>query len=152
MNARPGSSIFPSGGSQAPAGTDTVRATNAFAELVHALAKERQSPMAAVSAGFAEKVLRDAAPYFDVRIDRISAIVGPAQTTAHSPSYEGLLRLAEVTAMAQEVFDDAEVPKSWLRSTNLTFNDRAPMDYLDSEAGAKAVRQVLNAIACGGAL
>lgn len=52
--------------------------------------------------------------------------------------------------MAQIVFDDTEVAKTWLRTPNLAFRNTAPMDYLDTEPGAVAVRQVLNAIASGG--
>jgi uncharacterized protein (DUF2384 family) len=54
--------------------------------------------------------------------------------------------------MASKVFGDDEAAKTWLRTPNLTFQDGAPMDYLDTEPGAIAVRQVLNAIATGGVL
>ena len=53
--------------------------------------------------------------------------------------------------LAKDVFVDAEAAKAWLRTRNRAFDDAAPMDFLDTEPGAMAVRQVLNAIAAGGA-
>lgn len=65
---------------------------------------------------------------------------------------EQIWRLADFMAMAKDVFEDVEAAKAWLRTGNLTFRGAAPMDYLDTEPGAMTVRQVLNAIATGGAL
>ncbi len=52
--------------------------------------------------------------------------------------------------MAQDVFEDEDAAKTWLRTPNRALRDLAPMDYLDTEPGAMAVRQVLNAIGSGG--
>ena len=53
--------------------------------------------------------------------------------------------------MAESVFEDEAAAKQWLRSPNQAFA-RGPIDYLDTEPDAKAVRQALNAIATGGAV
>ncbi|NML62593.1 DUF2384 domain-containing protein [Massilia sp. RP-1-19] len=160
MRVKPGPVKLPQNGGQPLA--ETVKANNAFAELVHELARDRQEAIAAIRAGFSASVLMDAGTYFNVPLKRIQAIVRLPEAAAHtlvkrgapmdSVASEGLWRLADVTAMAEEVFDDAEAAKTWLRTTNRTFHDTAPMDYLDTEPGAMAVRQVLNAIACGGVL
>lgn len=71
-------------------------------------------------------------------------------TYQHLPIDEAHARLTEVTAMAQNVFEDEESAKIWLRTSNLAFHNVAPIDCLDTEQGAAAVRQVLNAIATGG--
>ena len=63
---------------------------------------------------------------------------------------ERLWRLADLMTMARDVFEDEEAAKTWLRTPNRAFRDAAPMEYLDTEPGAMAVRQVLNAIATGG--
>ena len=160
MSASSGPEKLPKEGGQRLADAATVAATNAFADLVHELGRDRQQAIAAIRAGFPSSVLNDAGTFFNVPIDRIRAIVGVTETTAHAllkrhagmdpAASEPLGRLADVMAMAEDVFDDEEAAKIWLRTGNRTFHDRAPLDYLDTEAGAMAVRQVLNAIACGG--
>jgi putative toxin-antitoxin system antitoxin component (TIGR02293 family) len=56
----------------------------------------------------------------------------------------------DLTQLAHDVFEDQDAAKTWLRTPNRAFHDAAPMDYLDTELGARWVRQVLNAIATGG--
>jgi uncharacterized protein (DUF2384 family) len=63
-----------------------------------------------------------------------------------------LRELLDIAAMAEGVFEGEEAAKQWLCAPNRAFSGDAPIDYLDTEPGAKAVRQVLNAIATGGAL
>lgn len=162
MSARSGPGKSPQEGGQRPADAATVAANNAFAELVHELARDRQQAIAAIRSSFPASVLRDAGTFFNVPFDRIRAIVGVPETTAHTlverragmdpATSERLWRLADVMAMAEDVFDDEEAAKVWLRTENRTFHDSAPMDCLDTEPGAIAVRQVLNAIACGGVI
>jgi putative toxin-antitoxin system antitoxin component (TIGR02293 family) len=92
--------------------------------------------------------------------NRIRVIVRLPETTAHMLVKRGakldsavsarIWRLADVMAMAQTIFEDAEAAKTWLRTPNRTFQNAAPIDYLDTEPGAMAVRQVLNAIGTGG--
>lgn len=161
MSVKAGAVKLPRKGSQ-PLAPETVKANNAFAELVHELSRNRQEEIAAIRPGFSASVLRDAAAYFNVSLNRIRSIVRLPETTAHTlvkrgenmdaAASERLWHLADVTAMAEEVFDDPEAAKTWLRTKNRTFHDDAPIDYLDTEQGAMAVRQVLNAIACGGVL
>ncbi|MET0267471.1 MAG: antitoxin Xre/MbcA/ParS toxin-binding domain-containing protein [Duganella sp.] len=133
-----------------------------FKELLHQFGADRGRAIAAIRAGFPASLLKDTGVYFDVPAQRIRAIVRLPETTAHTLTKRGALmdpaaserlwRLADLMHLASAVFDDADAAKAWLRTPNLTFNDAAPMDYLDTEPGAMAVRQVLNAIATGGAL
>jgi len=116
----------------------------------------------AIRIGFPAGMIKDAGIYFDVPAQRIRSIARLPETTAHTLVKRGALmdaaasermwRLADLMSLAQVVFDDENAAKAWLRTPNLTFHDTAPMDYLDTEPGAIAVRQVLNAIATGGAL
>lgn len=162
MSVKPGPVKLPQDDGQPLARAEPDMANNAFAELVHELACGRHEAVAAFRAGLSERVLKDAGTYFNVPLKRIRAIAHIPETVAHTQvkrggamdakASEGIWRLADVTAMADEVFLDAEAAKTWLRTTNRTFHDNAPMDYLDTEPGATAVRQVLNAIACGGVL
>jgi putative toxin-antitoxin system antitoxin component (TIGR02293 family) len=115
----------------------------------------------AIRTGFAASLLAAAGDYFEVPATRIRAIARVPDTTAHrlvklqallDPSASEILwRLADLATMAEDVFEDEAAAKQWLRSPNQAFEGAAPLDYLDTEPGANAVRQVLNAIATGGA-
>ena len=134
---------------------------NLFAVLRRDL-KSGRDPIEVIRTGLAADLLTAAGDYFEVPAARIRAITHVPDTTAHrlvkrhalldSAASERLWRLADVAAMAEDVFEDEAMAKQWLRSPNQTFLGTAPIDYLDTEPGAKAVRQVLNAIATGGAL
>jgi putative toxin-antitoxin system antitoxin component (TIGR02293 family) len=134
---------------------------NAFLNLLHELASNRAHAIAAIRAGFPAVVIKDASAYLEIPATRIRSIVRLPETTAHALTKRGanldaavserIWRLAEVLAMARDVFEDDNAAKEWLRTPNRSFHDTAPMDYLDTEPGAMSVRQVLNAIASGGA-
>lgn len=134
---------------------------NPFAALRHELSFGRDL-VQAIRTGFGADLLVAAGDYFEVPAARIRAITRVPDTTAHrlvkrhalldASASERLWRLADVSAMAEDVFEDELAAKQWLRSPNQAFRGAAPLDYLDTEPGAKAVRQVLNAIATGGAV
>ena len=56
-----------------------------------------------------------------------------------------------VARMAIDVFEDEATASEWMRRPNRAFDDTAPLDLMDTEPGANSVREVLNAIATGGA-
>ena len=136
-------------------------AQNPFATLRQEL-KSGRDLVQAIRTGFEADLLAAAGDYFEVPAARIRAITRVPDTTAHrlvkrhalldASASERLWRLADVAAMAEDVFEDELAAKQWLRSPNQAFLGAAPIDYLDTEPGAKAVRQVLNAIATGGAV
>lgn len=148
----PASSALP-----APSATGT----NSFANLVHQVSMRKVHPIDAIRAGMPAALLRDASTYFNLPAQRINTIARVPNTTAHNWSRqnanmdaaasERIWRMADVAALAREVFGTEEAAKSWLGAANRTFQNSAPLDYLDTEPGAAAVRQVLNAIATGGA-
>lgn len=134
---------------------------NAFAALVDQLPADRQQAIDAIRAGFPARLVKDAGIYFDVPASRIRSLVRLPETTAAALAKRGasmdagvserFWRLADLVYMAREVFEDKEAATRWLRTPNRSFLDAAPMDYLDTEPGAMSVRQVLNALASGGA-
>lgn len=144
---------------------DAVRAQpnaarNTFHELLRDLAKGRDS-VQIIRLGLPAAVLKDTAAYFEVSLQRVRGIARLPETTAHTlikrgalldpASSERIWRLADIALMATEVFENESDAKIWLRAPNRTFPEGAPIDYLDTEPGAAMVRQVLNAIATGGA-
>ena len=64
---------------------------------------------------------------------------------------ERVFRMSIVARMAIDVFEDQEAAIAWMRQPNRAFGDVAPLELMDTEPGAVAVKQVLNAIATGGA-
>lgn len=137
------------------------RCSTGFAELVEQFALDRNAAIAAIRKGLPASVLKEASEYFEVPLSTIRTIVRVPESTAArlvqkqagvDPAVsERIWRLADVMHMAIDVFEDVSAAKSWLRSPHRTFMNSAPMDYLDTEPGAMSVRQVLNAIATGGA-
>lgn len=143
-------------------GPDQDQARNGFADILRELASDRNLAIGAIRAGFPASLLKDTGLYFNVSAQRIHAIAHLPEPTAHAlvkrganldaAASERIWRLADLVTMAREVFEDEESAKTWLRTPNRAFDDVAPMEYLDTEPGAMAVRQVLTAIATGGVL
>lgn len=133
---------------------------NGFAQLIADMSLGQHRGIDSIRHGYPATFLNDAAVYLDVPVERIRSLVCIPGLSAHTSAKrstsldttasERLWRLAHVIAMAQDLFEDDAAAKIWVRSANLAFGDVAPMDYLDTEPGAMAVRQVLNAIATGG--
>lgn len=146
----------------AGAGIGAPVGPGSFSELLQQFGARGGDPVEAIRVGFPASLLKDTGQYFDVPAQRIRGIVRLPETTAlalvkrgalmDAAASERLWRLADLMSMAIAIFDDEEMAKTWLRTPNLSFHDVAPMDYLDTEPGAAAVRQVLTAIATGGAL
>lgn len=134
--------------------------SNSFAAFLQNLASG-QDAMEVIREGLHASILKDTAVWFGIPLQRVRSIARLPETTAHTLAKRGsrldpavserIWRLADVALMATDVFEDEEAARTWLRSPNRTFQGGAPMDYLDTEPGAAMVRQVLNAIATGGA-
>jgi len=61
-----------------------------------------------------------------------------------------LYRLARITDLATEVFDDdASVARAWLPRLNQWLAEGIPLALLDTDAGLKQVTQLLNRIEYG---
>jgi len=54
-----------------------------------------------------------------------------------------LYRVAKIYARASEVFEDAAAAREWLRAPQLGLDERAPLELLVTEAGARAVEDLL---------
>ncbi|MGV7206495.1 antitoxin Xre/MbcA/ParS toxin-binding domain-containing protein [Oxalobacteraceae bacterium A2-2] len=131
-----------------------------FSSLLDALRTGSDTAAAGIRQGYPATLLKDASRHFGVPANRIRGMLRLPETTAHTllkrggrldaPASERLWRLADLTLLAVDVFEDEEAAKAWLRTASPVFDGQAPMDVLDTEPGGMAVRQVLNAIATGG--
>ncbi len=62
---------------------------------------------------------------------------------------EKFARLAAAFSLAEEVFEDREAARRWLRKPNRALVGRAPLSLLDTEAGTGLVLDVLRRIEHG---
>lgn len=64
---------------------------------------------------------------------------------------ERLDRIAIVSHLAEEVFEDKQAAIAWLSRTNEALGGQAPIMLCETEIGAKQVRRALHAMEWGGA-
>lgn len=131
-----------------------------FSDLLEQFGGQRGNAVAAIRIGFPATLIGDAGQYFEVPLERIVSILRLPAATARTLSRRGALmdasaserlwRLADVMDLAREVFHTEQHAKAWMRAPNRSFHDAAPMDYLDTEPGAIAARQLLNALTASG--
>lgn len=136
-------------------------AASAFGALVEQLATSRGEAIEAIREGLPASAVKDASEYLGMSLSKTRALLRLPESKAGRPARaatgldanvsERLWRLANIVQLATEVFEDEAAAKVWLKSPNRAFNNASPLDYLDTEPGAMSVRQVLNAIATGGA-
>ncbi|MDY7573717.1 antitoxin Xre/MbcA/ParS toxin-binding domain-containing protein [Actimicrobium sp. CCI2.3] len=132
--------------------------------FTHLVSDAPLSGFAAVQAireGYSIGMIKAASNFFGVADSRIQGITHvPASTASRlektnaridSGATERLFRMGAVTRLAVEVFGDKFVAIDWMRRPNRALGEVAPLDLMDTEPGAVSVRQVLNAIATGGA-
>jgi putative toxin-antitoxin system antitoxin component (TIGR02293 family) len=60
-----------------------------------------------------------------------------------------IARIVRLTVMAEDVFGSPDKARDWLRRRTRPLGDQAPLDLLDSDAGASAVENLLGRIAHG---
>lgn len=80
------------------------------------------------------------------------ALVVPRRTLAHRRARDEPLsreesdravRLARITALAEEVFGDDDKASRWLRKPKRRFDGRTPLQLLATEAGARLIEEAL---------
>lgn len=60
-----------------------------------------------------------------------------------------LYRLARLVALAEEVFENDDRARRWLHAAQRGLGDRAPLDLVQTEAGAREVEDLLGRIEYG---
>jgi putative toxin-antitoxin system antitoxin component (TIGR02293 family) len=61
-----------------------------------------------------------------------------------------LYRLARIVALAKQFIGDEETATRWLKRPNRALGGSFPLEWIDTELGARAVENVLGRIAYGG--
>lgn len=60
-----------------------------------------------------------------------------------------LVRVARVIERAEEVFEDPDAARGWLKSANTSLSGQTPMSLLDTEIGAQSIMNALGRIEHG---
>lgn len=116
----------------------------------------------AIRTGINAGVVDDMVRYFAVSKGEIFDILLTAPSTAHRlikekrpldpAASERVVRVADITRMAEETFGGRDAAARWLKTPNLALENATPLSMLDTEPGAGEVRRILSAINYGGAL
>jgi len=90
--------------------------------------------------------------------EEIYRFILPRRTLAHRKTRRESLtheesdravRMARITAIAEEVFGDDAKASRWLRKPKMRFDGRSPLEMLRTEAGARLVEEMLLQISYG---
>lgn len=120
--------------------------------------REVPSVMKAVRAGlpFAEvEVLREA---LDIPLDQLAPVLGVSKATVHRRKLEGRLtpsesdrvvRYARLLGMAAGVFGGQKQARGWFGSPQYGLGMSTPLDYAETEAGAREVENLLGRVDYG---
>jgi putative toxin-antitoxin system antitoxin component (TIGR02293 family) len=115
-----------------------------------------------VSTGYPAELVKHAAAYFAIPERRLLRVIGVSASTAHRHQAQGqplgpaaserIHWLAIITREATGVMGEEDRAREWLLRPNLALGDVSPLDLLDTEIGANAVRRTLLTIAESGAI
>ncbi len=62
---------------------------------------------------------------------------------------ERILRVANISSKAKELFEGEDYYKDWLSSSAIALGGSAPLDYLDTELGAEEVENLIGRLEHG---
>jgi putative toxin-antitoxin system antitoxin component (TIGR02293 family) len=115
-----------------------------------------------IRSGVTARVVDDMVAYLHVPKNDIFKVLRTPESTAHKlikdnrpldqGASERVVRVAEITKMAEDTFGGREAAAQWLRTPNLALETATPLSMLDTEPGAGEVRRILAAINYGGVL
>ena len=90
--------------------------------------------------------------------ERLGALLGMSRATLHRRKTAGaldraesdrLVRFARLFARASETLGGPEGARSWLAAPAMAFHGEAPLDFADTEIGAREVEALLGRLAHG---
>ena len=110
--------------------------------------------------GVRARVVDDMMKYLAVPKNVVFAVLRTPESTAHrlikedrpldSAASERIVRVADITRMAEATFGGREAATRWLKTPNLGLQGATPLSMLDTEPGAAEVRRILSSITYGG--
>lgn len=114
-----------------------------------------------INRGASARDLVGAAEVLRVPRERLYDLVGLSTSTAKRKVAknekldpyvtERLMQIGGVEKLAEDVFGDRDRASEWLKTSNISLGNVAPLSMLGTEIGRREVSRILNAIAYGGA-
>ena len=126
--------------------------------LMSLVAADNQSLIALCKSGFSTKTFDEVADNLQVPGLRLADIIHIPKSTLTRRKREGrftyeeserLFRIARVFDITTEVLGTKENAREWLHTQSVDFQGKTPLDYADTEIGAREVEAVLGRIADG---
>lgn len=114
--------------------------------------------IAAVKEGLPTRTFSSLAQLLGVSEATLASVTGISSSTLtrrkrtgqlSSEESEHVLRVAHLLDVATRVFEDVESAADWLRSENISLGDLTPLDYAETEVGAREVENLLGRIDYG---
>lgn len=111
-----------------------------------------------VKRGLPIQVFRALAETLEVSDAALASLAGISGTTLTRRKRSGqltpdegehVLRIATLLERAAQVFEDVGDAAAWLKTPNLSLGNVAPLDYADTEVGAREVENLLGRIDYG---
>ncbi len=111
-----------------------------------------------VQAGLPMKELEDLQASLDVPMEKLASSLGISKATLHRRKASGKLaagesdrvvRFARLLGQAVKVFGDMDDAKQWLNASQFGLGGAVPLDYAQTEVGAREVENLLGRIEHG---
>lgn len=108
-----------------------------------------------VRQGLPVSELDDLQASLEIPIDQLAPKLGISKATLHRRKAEGrldreesdkVLRFARLVGKATETFEDPEAARRWLTSPQVGLGGAVPLDYAETEIGAREVEDLLGRI------
>lgn len=111
-----------------------------------------------IVAGLPMQELTDLREALDLPMERVAAKIGMSRATFHRRQKTGVLstdesdkavRLARILGQAVRIFGGVGNARSWLQAPQRGLGGATPLDYLETEVGAREVENLLGRIEHG---
>jgi putative toxin-antitoxin system antitoxin component (TIGR02293 family) len=114
--------------------------------------------IAIIQVGLPVKELEDLRASLDIRMEELAPKLGISRATLHRRKAVGrlgrdesdrVLRYARLMGKAVQVFENELAARRWLKSPQIGLGGAVPLDYAETEVGAREVEDLLGRIEYG---
>ena len=138
-----------------------AKPTTGLSKELHEELVEESSVLKEPEAAYVVSKVREGLPFGEFHAlqeilglteEKMGALLGMSRATLHRRKKAGLLdrsesdrlvRYARVLTKACELFEDLDNAAAWLKSPAIAFNQETPLQYADTEIGAREVEALI---------
>ncbi len=138
-----------------------AKPTTGLSKELHEKLVEESSVLKEPEAAYVVSKVREGLPFDEfyalqemlgLTEEKMGALLGMSRATLHRRKKAGtldrsesdrLVRYARVLTKACELFEDLDNAAEWLRSPAIAFNQETPLQYADTEIGAREVEALI---------